>query len=152
MGLRYNFAVGKKAETMAFDMMRELGFDVVKFGVEHILPEYCKKGKSLQGQAGKFVRGQPDFLIVDPETREAFFIEVKYRSGNRIRKDSLIDYPNNFILLFSLKGILIADWAELKGQEDNMNCFKLLTQIKPFRNKDKSILIKYVEKVKQEFY
>jgi len=152
MSIRYNFAVGKKAEKIALDMMDELGFDVVKFGVEHILPQYCKKGKSLQGEAGNLVRGQPDYLIVDPETRIAYFIEVKFRRGNRIRKHSLIDYPNNFILMFSLKGILIADWKELKGQEDNMKCFKLLTQSKPFRNKDKSILIKYVEKVKKEFY
>jgi hypothetical protein len=148
---KYSFAVGKKAEDLASSMMEALGFVVVPYGYEYILSRFKSKKKRLQGPAGKFVRSQPDFLIVDPENNHAYFIEVKYRYSGEIDQKSVKPYPNSYILLISPKAILIADckyWNEHKDE----NCFTLLTKIGPFRNKDKSIIDKYVEEAKRIFY
>jgi hypothetical protein len=150
---RYAWAVGRKAEKLASEMMEELGFIVVPYGYEYILKQFKGKKKLLEGPAGKIVRSQPDFLIVDPENNYAYFIEIKYRSSGKISQKSVKPYPKNYILLVTPKGILIADW-EYWNQHQDKNCFKLLSEIGPFKNKDKdkSIILKYVEKAKHVFY
>lgn len=152
MNKRYNWAVGRKAETLVHDMMEELGFEVVKFGYEYLLPSFANKKKLLKGRAGDIIRAQPDFLIVDPKYNHAYFIEVKYREYGKIRNQSIHYYPENFIVLVSKKGLLIADWEDAVKEKDKKPNFKRLIDIGPFRYKDKTIIMKYVEKAKKEFY
>ena len=147
---KYNWAVGRKAEKLAHDMMKDLGFEVIPYGYEYILSKFTSKKKRLEGPAGKIVRSQPDFLIVDPKNNHAYFIEVKYRFSGKISRKSVKPYPKNYILLITPKGILIADWEYWNKHQDK-NCFRLLSEIGPFKHKDESIIMKYVEKAKQEF-
>ena len=151
MSKRYNWAVGRKAETLVYDMMKELGFIVVRFGYEYLLPKFANKKNPLKGPAGELIRSQPDFVIVDPKDNHTYFIEVKYRKYGEISNKSIKDYPENYIVLVSPNGLLIADW-EYMIKNKNKSCFKLLTDIGPFKYKNKSIIMKYVEKAKQSFY
>ena len=150
MGARYNWAVGRKAEDLVHDMMKDLGFDVFRFGYEHLFKKLANKKKALKGLAGEFVRSQPDFLIVDPKDNHAYFIEVKYRKEGKIKEESIRDYPENYIVLVSPKGLLIESWEYAIKHEDN-NCFKRLTKIGPFRHKNPTVIMKYVNKAK-DFY
>lgn len=151
MNKRYSWAVGRKAETLVHDMMKEMGFKVVKFGYEYLLPEFANKKKLLNGPAGKVIRSQPDFLIVDPKDNHAYFIEVKYRKDGELSEKSIGAYPENYIVLVSPKGLRIAKWEYMVKNKDKY-CFKLLTEIGPFRHKDKTVIMKYVEKARTEFY
>ncbi len=146
-----DWAVGKKAEELVHDMMEELDFKVVRFGYEYLLPEFANKKNPLKGPAGDVIRSQPDFVIVDPKDNHTYFIEVKYRQGGEISDKSIKDYPENYIVLVSPKGLLIADWEYTIKNKDKYG-FKLLTEIGPFRYKNKSIIMKYVNKAKQLFY
>jgi len=148
---RYDWAVGRKAEMLVYDMMKELGFRVVRFGYEFLLPEFANKKKLLKGPAGDLIRSQPDFVIVDPKDNHTYFIEVKYRKYGEINIKSIKDYPENYIVLVSTKGLLISDWEYMIKNKGKL-CFKLLTEIGPFKYKDKSIIMKYIEKAKKEFY
>ena len=134
MSKRYNWAVGRKAEELVKDMMEELGFKVVQFGYEYLLPDFANKKKLLKGPAGELIRSQPDFLIVDPKDNHAYFIEVKYRKCGEISEKSIKDYHENYIVLVSPAGLRIADWEYM------------------IKNKDKSIIMKYVGLAKKSFY
>ena len=151
MSKRYSWAVGRKAEKLVQTMMEELGFKVVQFGYEYLLPDFAHKKKLLKGPAGKLIRSQPDFVIVDLKDNHTYFIEVKYRKYGEISEKSIKDYPENYIVLVSPTGLLIADWEYMIKNKDK-SCFKLLTEIGPFKYKDKSIIMKYVELAKKSFY
>lgn len=151
MSKRYNWAVGRRAEKLVQSMMEELGFTVVQFGYEYLLPEFANKKKLLKGPAGKVVRSQPDFLIVDPNDNYTYFIEVKYRKHGKISEKSIGAYPENYIVLVSPTGVLIARWKDIIENKDEQ-CFKLLTKMGPFKNKDTTIIMKYVELIKKSFY
>ena len=150
MGKRYNWAVGRKAEKLVQDMMEELGFKVIPFGYEYLLRDLANKKNLLKGPAGKVIRSQPDFVIIDKDNY-TYFIEVKYRKYGEISEKSIRDYPENYIILVSTTGLLIAKWKDRIKNKDKP-CFKLLTEIGPFKHKDKTIIMKYVKKAKESFY
>lgn len=143
--------VGRKAENLIKEMMEELGFIVVPFGYEYLLPQFADRDNLLKGQAGELVRGQPDFLIVDKKTNYAYFIEVKYRKSEILDKKDISEYPEIFIILVSPNGILIANGEDIFENPEYEDCFRYLTEIGPFRNKNRNTLLKYVRKTKELF-
>lgn len=144
------FSVGRKAEKLIKEMMEELGFVVVPFGYEYLLPQFANKYKLLKGRAGEMVRGQPDFLIVDRKTNYAYFIEVKYRTGGELDERHLAEYPEAWVILVEPGFISIAEVSYIFDSKKE-DCFVNLTKIGPFKNKDKKIILKYVRKTKDYF-
>jgi len=145
----YNMLIGRKAENLIKEMMEELGFIVVPFGYEYLIPEFANRNKLLKGNAGEFVRGLPDFLIIDKETNIAHFIEVKYRKNGEINPDDIAEIPETFVILVERGAISIAsvDFIISNSRED---CFQNLDiSWSPFGNKNRNIILKYVNKTKE---
>lgn len=146
----YNFSLGRKAERLVREMMEELGFVVVPFGYEYLLPQFANRYNLLKGKAGEMIRGQPDFLIVDKKTNYAHFVEVKYRSQGELDEKDVSEYPESWVVMVEPGFISIAraDYIINSGKED---CFLHLDKIGPFVSKDKDIILKYVRKTKDYF-
>ena len=145
----YNMLIGRKAESLIKKMMEELGFIVVPFGYEYLIPEFANRKKLLKGNAGEFVRGLPDFLIIDKETNVAYFIEVKYRRHGNINPDDIAEIPETFVVLVENGAISIAsvDFIINNSRDD---CFQNLDIAwSPFSNKNRNIILKYVNKTKE---
>jgi hypothetical protein len=148
--INYKYAVGRKAENLIKQMMEELGFIVIPFGYEYILPNFANSKNLLKGEAGDFVRGQPDFFIVDKKTNYAYFIEVKYRLHGEINPDQIKDYPESWVILVEPGKISIAKTNFVKSKK-RKDCFCNLNEIGPFKEKDKRIILKYVRET-ESFY
>ena len=144
----YRMVIGKKAESLVKGMMEELGFIVIPFGYEHTLPQFAKKDNLLKGQAGQLIRSIPDFLIVDRHSNRAYLIEVKYSKHNELEEYRVSDFPETHIVLVSPEGLLSADREYMLKHPYNKNCFMYLTDIGPFKNKNKDIILKYVRKAR----
>ena len=74
--------MGKIAETIAAELLRDSGFKVFAMGYEHTLKELAQlsdKEFDRENKTAKLIRQIPDFVIVDQQG-EPFTIEVKYRS------------------------------------------------------------------------
>jgi hypothetical protein len=150
-GESYRMQVGKRAEKLIHEMMIELGFKVFHFGYEYIFPQLADRSNLLQGQAGQLIRSIPDFLIVDQKTNRAYLIEVKFRNNAELDENDRSDFPEMHIVLVSPQGISIADNNYIMDNPDNEECFCLLTEIGPFKHKNKDIIMKYVRKAREEF-
>lgn len=146
-----NMVIGKKAEKLVQNMMVELGFKVFNFGYEYLFPTLADRNNLLRGQAGEFIRSIPDFLIVDEETNRAYLIEVKYSKYAELDDKRRPDFPETHILLVSPQGILIADNNHIIDNPEHEDCFCLLTEIGPFRSKNKAIIMKYIRKCREIF-
>ena len=143
--INFRFAQGRKAEKLIWNMMAELGFIVIPFGYEYILPQFANRNNLLKGKAGELVRGQPDFLIVNPKTNYAYFIEVKSRVNEGIDVKDIAEYPESWVILVAPGTISIAkaDYVINSSRED---CFQNLTEIGPFKHADLNVIMNYVRK------
>ena len=146
----YRKKIGNKAEDLIKRMMEELGFMVIPFGYEYLFPTLANKKKLLKGQAGDFIRGLPDFIIVDKKTNYTYFIEVKYRRNGEINLDDIAEIPESWVILVEYGKISICKAEYAINNPRNENCFNSLTiNYSPFKDKDKKIILKYVEKTKE---
>ncbi|MCX6749119.1 MAG: hypothetical protein NTW17_00020 [Candidatus Pacearchaeota archaeon] len=149
--MNYKMDVCRKSEELIKEMMEELGFIVIHYGYEYIFPNLANRKKLLKGRAGELVRGQPDFLIIDKETNKAYFIEVKFRKYGELDEKDISDFPETYIIMVSSEEIVIVDGEYRINHPDNEECFRFLTEIGPFRNKNKKIILKYVKKAREIF-
>jgi len=148
----YCMDVGRKAENLIKNMMEELGFIVVPFGYEYLTPEFANRKKLLKGRAGEFVRGLPDFLIIDKQTNIAYFIEVKYRKNGEIDPKDIAEIPESWVVLVEPGAISIAKADYVINNHYHEDCFNNLDiNYSPFKNKNRNILLKYVRKTKELF-
>ncbi|MBI2047447.1 hypothetical protein HYT26_04790 [Candidatus Pacearchaeota archaeon] len=149
---RYKTAVKENSENLVKEMMEDLGFLVVPFGYEHILPQFAKRDNLLRGQAGELIRSIPDFLIVDKETNRAYLIEVKYRKSGEIDPKDIAEFPESWVVLVEPGAISIAK-AEYVIHSPHEDCFNNLdVGYSPFKNKNRNIILKYVRKTNEIFY
>ncbi|MBM3232108.1 hypothetical protein FJZ21_01890 [Candidatus Pacearchaeota archaeon] len=137
---------GKIAENIVKDLFEEAGFKVVRYGYEHLLPELANKDNLLQGRASDFIRHQPDFVIINSQN-EAFFVEVKFRSEGKIKKEHMFPYPEGFVVFLTKDAILSQSIEEIYLKGEN---FKGIKDMKPFRNIPNSIIDKYVKVTKRK--
>jgi len=148
----YRMSVGRKAESLIKEMMEELGFIVVPFGYEYLTPEFANRKKLLKGRAGEFVRGLPDFLIIDRQTNVAYFIEVKYRKNGEIDPEDIAEIPESWVVLVEPGAISIAKAEYVVNNSFHEDCFNNLDiGYSPFKNKNRNILLKYVRKSNELF-
>jgi hypothetical protein len=118
---RYNMIKGRIAETLIQELFLSLGYNVFHYGMENTIPGIMRLLKGVKSEVATEIRRMPDFVVQNPKTDEAFFIEVKFRkSGEFLPKDLPKDYPygNAYIILVSKKHIKCISVKELEeGKE-----------------------------------
>jgi len=143
--MKGNMRKGKIAEKIVEGMFKEAGFKVIRYGYEYTVPELADKSNLINGKAGKYIRHQPDFIVVNGRN-EAFFVEVKHRSKKIIPEKEIFPYPNCYVLLLTKRAILAQSTNYLFSRKEN---FKLITDMPPFKNIPKTIIMKYVKKLRR---
>ncbi|MBI5708753.1 MAG: hypothetical protein HZC42_00360 [Candidatus Eisenbacteria bacterium] len=79
---------GHVAQAILHTALERVGYRVCRLGIEELLPELrSKAGDALRGGLPERLRFLPDFLVIDPETSEAYLVEVKFRS--RLSEESI---------------------------------------------------------------
>jgi hypothetical protein len=142
-----SWAKGLKAEKIVGDMFKEAGYEVVKYGYEHTVPELTRKkrGRTIKGKVGEFIRHQPDFIIVN-DNDQAFFIEVKFRSNYIKPERDIYPYPNCFVILLDKNYIYAQSTNYLFNRGGD---FIYLRHFPMFRSVTEKIIDKYEKKLQR---
>jgi len=113
---RYGMIKGRIAETLIQELFLSLNYNVFRYGMENTIPGIMELLKGVRSDVAQEIRRMPDFVIQNPETKEVYFIEVKFRaSGEFSAEDLPKDYPyiNAYIILVSKKHIKCLTVQEL---------------------------------------
>lgn len=108
----HNLIEGKIAEIIFEMMFRETGkFTILRSGYESSLPELAQyqheiKVKKVVDQ----IRSNPDFLLITEDKKQAYFVEVKFRSNVdqreilKIARDLSGRWPLCYLFIASISG------------------------------------------------
>jgi len=113
---RFNMIKGRMAETLIQELFLSQGFNVYRYGMESTIPGVMKLLTGVPGGVSEHIKRMPDFVVQNPNTREVYFVEVKYRSNGRFSKEDLPkDYPyrNSHLILVSKDEIQCVTVEEL---------------------------------------
>ncbi len=141
------FAIGQRAEKIVQQLFEEAGFEVVKYGYEHTVPELARRRVKIKGDTAGFVRHQPDFIVVNDKD-EAFFVEVKFRKDGIIKKEHMFPYPCCYVVLLTKDFILAQDLEHIWQYGDNT--FQPLNEMPPFKKIKSSLIFKHVKRVRRQ--
>lgn len=145
---RYNMIKGRIAETLIQELFLSLGYNVFRFGMENTIPGIMELLKGVRSDVAQEIRRMPDFVMQNPNTKDVYFIEVKFRtSGEFSLKDLPKNYPyeNAYIVLVSKKHIKCITVKELlEGKEITPESRNYLGSRKEF-DLDKEIIISFCE-------
>jgi hypothetical protein len=118
---RYNMIKGRIAETLVQELFLSLGYNVFRYGMENTIPGIMELLKGVRSDVSKQIRRMPDFVIQNPQSKEVYFIEVKFRANETfVISDLPKNYPyeNAYFILVSKKHIKCITYEELKeGKE-----------------------------------
>lgn len=139
---------GRIAETLIQELFLSLGYNVFRFGMENTIPGIMELLKGVRSDVAQEIRRMPDFVMQNPNTKDVYFIEVKFRtSGEFSLKDLPKNYPyeNAYIVLVSKKHIKCITVKELlEGKEITPESRNYLGSRKEF-DLDKEIIISFCE-------
>lgn len=134
------------AETLIEELFLSLKFNVFRYGMENTVPGIMKLLKGVRTDVAKNIRRMPDFVVQHPDTKEVYFIEVKFRASEEFKFDDLPeDYPytNAYFVLVSKKHIKCITYAELKeGKQITPKSMNYLGNRKEFEL-DKDVIIAF---------
>jgi len=144
---------GRVAEAIVRCMFEDLGFEVIPYGYEHTCPTLASKTRPIQGDVKNHIRKAPDFIIVDKKGN-ANFIEVKYRSDGKFRRESDYPFRDCYIILLTKEYIGIEQYKNLDDETsltgsnfsmipNNKGSFKSFKDIELFSNLDRDIVKEY---------
>jgi len=108
---RKNWVINKLkggwVEMLIEEMLKELGYEVYPFGIEHTLPGLVDKIKNEDSETSFFIKKMPDFVVYHPEKKLLFLIEVKFRTSGRLSYSIVKNspYAPTYVLLVSPVGI-----------------------------------------------
>jgi hypothetical protein len=138
--------IGKTAEKIVQELFEEAGFEVIKYGYEHTVPKLANKEIKIIGETADYIRHQPDFIVVNKKN-EAFFVEVKFRSGGVIKKEHMFNYPSCYVVFLTTEFILGQRLDKIYKYGDN---FEMLNSLNPFRQISSKLIVKYVDKTRRK--
>lgn len=143
MSFEDRLKVGKKAEGIVEDFLKNVGFEVFRYGWEYTMPRLLKY--KITGDASDYIRHMPDFVVLD-KYGEAFFVEVKYRSEDEIKDKDLFNYPSCYVFILTKNGILGQNICSLY----NGKPFVEVNNLFPFRFIKKEVIDKYDKVVRRK--
>lgn len=143
---RYGMIKGRIAETLIQELFLSLNYNVFRYGMENTIPGIMELLKGVRSDVAQEIRRMPDFVIQNPETKDVYFVEVKFRASGEFKaKDLPKDYPytNAYIILVSKKHIKCLTVQELlDGKEIAPESKNYLGNRKEF-DLDKDIIIDF---------
>jgi hypothetical protein len=108
---------GRIAETLIEELFLALGYNVFRYGMENTVPGIMKLLRGVRSDVAKNIRRMPDFVIQSQDTKDVFFLEVKFRKNEQFSISDLpIDYPftNCYFIIVSKNHIKCITYPELK--------------------------------------
>jgi|SRR5579871_1614156 len=143
---RYEMIKGRIAETLIQELFLSLGYNVFRYGMENTIPGIMELLKGVRSDVAQEIRRMPDFVMQNPETKDVYFVEVKFRASGEFKlKDLPKNYPytNAFIILVSKKHIKCVTVTELlDGKEITPTSHNYLGNRKEF-DLDKDVIIDF---------
>jgi len=102
--------------------------------------------KGVRSDVAQEIRRMPDFVIQNPETKDVYFVEVKFRASGEFKAKDLpkgYPYTNAFIVLVSNKHIKCLTVQELlDGKEITPESRNYLGNRKEF-DLDKDVIVDF---------
>ncbi len=138
---------GRIAETLIEELFLSLKYNVFRYGMENTVPGIMELLKGVRSDVADNIRRMPDFVVQHPQTKDVYFIEVKFRASEQfdIKDKSLRDYPyeNAYFVIVSKKHIKCITYEELKaGKEISPSSKNYLGSRKEFEL-DKGVIIDF---------
>lgn len=112
---------GRIAETLIEELFLSLKYNVFRYGMENTVPGIMKLLKGVRSDVADDIRRMPDFVVQHPNTKDVYFIEVKFRASEKFAfKDLPKNYPfeNAYFILVSKKHIKCITYEELKAGKE----------------------------------
>ncbi len=135
-----NFVKGHIGEALIQNLFSCQGFVVLKYGMENnlsFLSEYLTKDDFSKIELAA-IRNRPDLMVLNPDKRKLYLIEVKYTASGHIKLeefDKEYPYDNCYLLAISKTGF---------------RCVKV-KEFKKFKRKEAIIKDKYKLELNEEF-
>jgi hypothetical protein len=143
---RYGMIKGRIAETLIQELFLSLGYNVFRYGMENTVPGIMELLKGVRSDVAQQIRRMPDFVMQNRDTKDVYFIEVKFRASGEFKPADLPkDYPytNAYIILVSKKHIKCITVSELQdGKEITPTSHNYLGNRKEF-DLDKQVIIDF---------
>jgi hypothetical protein len=143
---RFGMIKGRIAETLIQELFLSLDYNVFRYGMENTIPGIMELLKGVRSDVAQEIRRMPDFVIQNPQTKDVYFDEVKFRASGEFRaKDLPKNYPytNAYIILVSKKHIKCLTVEELiNGKEITPESKNYLGNRKEF-DLDKDVIIDF---------
>lgn len=118
---RYGMIKGRIAETLIQELFLSLNYNVFRYGMENTIPGIMELLRGVRSDVSQHIRRMPDFVIQNPESKDVYFVEVKFRANGEFRlKDLPKDYPytNAYIIVVTKKHIKCLTVKELQEGKD----------------------------------
>jgi hypothetical protein len=143
---RYGMIKGRIAETLIQELFLSLNYNVFRYGMENTIPGIMELLKGVRSDVSQHIRRMPDFVIQNPESKDVYFVEVKFRASGEFKlKDLPKDYPytNAYIIVVTRKHIKCLTVKELQdGKEITPESKNYLGSRKEF-DLDKDVIIDF---------
>jgi hypothetical protein len=143
---RYNMIKGRIAETLIQELFLSLGYNVFRYGMENTIPGIMELLKGVRSDVAKQIRRMPDFVIQNPESKDVYFLEVKFRASESFKITDLpknYPYENAYFILVSKKHIKCITYSELvEGKEITPTSRNYLGSRKEF-DLEKNVIIDF---------
>lgn len=137
---------GRIAEALIEELFLSLGYEVFRYGMENTVPGILKLLKGVRGDVANDIRRMPDFVVKKPESKDLFFIEVKFRKDESFSKEDLSQnypYENAYFIIVSKKHIKCISYKELQeGKDITPEDHKYLGNRKEFEL-DKDVIVNF---------
>jgi hypothetical protein len=99
---RFGMIKGRIAETLIQELFLSLNYNVFRYGMENTIPGIMELLKGVRSDVSQHIRRMPDFVIQNPNSKEVYFVEVKFRANGEYKLRNLPkDYPytNAYIIV-----------------------------------------------------
>lgn len=128
----YNYRFGmikwRIAETLIQELFLSLWYNVFRYGMENTIPGIMELLKWVRSDVAQDIRRMPDFVVQNPDTKDVYFLEIKFRASGEFKFSDLpknYPYTNAYIILVSKKHIKcltveeLAKWQEITPTSKN---------------------------------
>jgi len=143
---RYGMIKGRIAETLIQELFLSLNYNVFRYGMENTIPGIMELLRGVRSDVSQHIRRMPDFVIQNPESKDVYFVEVKFRANGEFRlKDLPKDYPytNAYIIVVTKKHIKCLTVKELQdGKEITPDSKNYLGNRREF-DLDKDVIVDF---------